>query len=208
MLNKIKESFKKLLKFARPNPRQRDLIALGIAAVLIGADQFTKWWVVNNIEHRDLVQGLRIGGFDLIGFTHIYNDGAAFGILSGHQTLLIIVTGVFLVGAIIAVLSGRLRDKLLFMAVNLIIAGGIGNFIDRVRFRYVIDFIELQFVRFAVFNVADIFAVAGAVLLCMAIIAEEVRDYKAKRACAVEVAEAGEVGEAEQAEEAEKSDEA
>ena len=160
-------------------------IAMGVAAVLIGIDRVTKWWIVNNIEYRGSVPGIRFGDFKLLDITHIHNDGAAFSILSGQQTLLVTVTSIFLVGAIIAVLSGRLRCKWLFSAVTLIIAGGIGNWIDRIRLGYVLDFVEFQFVNFAVFNIADVFAVAGAILLCIAIIAEEVREYKAKRACGV-----------------------
>jgi signal peptidase II len=67
----------------------------------------------------------------------------------------------------------------------MIVAGGIGNLIDRLTKEYVVDFIELQFVRFPVFNLADVFAVAGVILMCMAVITEEVRTYRAKRACGV-----------------------
>jgi signal peptidase II len=173
------------LKYLRPNPKKREIIALVVVVLLVVADQLTKWLVVQNIEYRGFIRGLWIGEVRLIDITHIHNDGAAFGMLSGQQPLLIAVTSVVLFAAVVAVLSGRIRDRWLLAAITMIVAGGIGNLIDRVSQGYVVDFIELQFVRFAVFNVADIFAVAGAILMCLAVIAEEVRDYRAKRACGV-----------------------
>jgi signal peptidase II len=71
-------------------------------------------------------------------------------------------------------------------AITLIIAGGIGNLIDRIAQGYVVDFIELRFINFAIFNFADMCAVVGAFLMVAIVIGEEVRDYRAKRACAPE----------------------
>jgi len=161
-------------------------IAMAIAAVLVGVDQLTKWLVVKNIEHGLSVPGVRIGSFKLFDITHRTNDGAAFSILSGQRWLLIAVTGIFLIGAIVVLFSGRVKRKWLFASITLIIAGGIGNLIDRIRVGEVVDFIELQFVRFAVFNFADMCAVVGSILLFLIVIAEEIREYRAKKACEVE----------------------
>jgi signal peptidase II len=187
---------KEKLKLLRPNPSVREFVALAVVAVLVAVDQITKWLIVRSIPCMELpscnelpIQGdnpmLRFGEVDIIGITHIHNEGAAFGILSGQQTLLIAVTSVALLGAVVAILTGRIRDKWLLASIVMIIGGGIGNLIDRVRLDYVVDFIQLHFVRFAVFNVADVFAVAGAILMCLAVIAEEMRAYRAKRACGV-----------------------
>jgi signal peptidase II len=173
------------LNLIRPNPGKREWGALAIIAVLVAIDQLTKWLVVHNIPKSGVVRWLGIGDFRLIDFTHIHNDGAAFGMLSGQQTFLISLTSVVLFGAIVAILTGRIKDKWLFASIIMIVGGGIGNLVDRVRLEYVVDFIELRFVRFAVFNVADMFAVAGAILMCLAVIAEEIRAYRAKRACGV-----------------------
>jgi len=184
------------LKFIRPNPTWREWLSLAIISLLIAIDQFTKWLVVRNIPcfmrescnrmPTDVETPLfKLGELELIRITHIHNDGAAFGILSGWQAFLITITSVFLVGAIIAILARIIKDKLLLAAVTLIVGGGIGNLIDRVSMGYVIDFIELRFTTFAIFNFADVFAVAGAILMCYAVIAEEIRIYRAKRACEV-----------------------
>ena len=58
--------------------------------------------------------------------------------------------------------------------------GGIGNLIDRVLHRYVVDFFEVQFMQFAVFNVADIFVTVGVALLLISVISDEIKAYKAK----------------------------
>jgi signal peptidase II len=171
----------KLRKMIQNGIRKRipAFIALGIAAVLVGIDQLAKWLVVEYIEYRDSV--VLING--VIDFTHWHNNGAAFGILSGQQTLLITVTSVFLAGATAILLSGKIRSKWMLAAITLIISGGVGNLIDRICQGYVVDFIELKFINFAIFNFADICAVVGAFLLFFVVVAEEIREYRAKKAC-------------------------
>jgi signal peptidase II len=164
-------------------------VAFMIIAVLVGIDRLTKWLIVTHIPYRASVPWLRIGEFKLIDFTHLHNDGAAFGFLSGQQTFLISVTSLFLLGAIIfllvGVLTSKLKSKLMIFTVVLIISGGVGNLIDRVSQGYVVDFIELKFVKFAIFNFADICAVLGAILLFWLVLSEEIRDFRARRACGV-----------------------
>lgn len=160
--------------------RIRGFAALVIAAVLAGLDQLFKHLVVNNIEYRGQTVTVIDGILDI---THWHNPGAAFGILSGRQTLLIAITGVFLLGAVVFLLSGSAKSKRLIAAVSLIIAGGAGNLIDRISQGYVVDYIELKFINFAIFNFADICAVTGAFLLFYAVVADEIREYKARKAC-------------------------
>ena len=167
---------------AKLKRRMSVFIAIVIAALLVGIDQLSKALVVRYIEYRDSVVVLK----NVIDFTHWHNDGAAFGILSGYQTFLIIVTGVFLLGGLVIMLMGKITSRWMLAAVTLIIAGGTGNFIDRVKQGFVVDFIELKFIHFAIFNFADICAVTGAFLLFFVVFAEEVRHYRAKRACEVE----------------------
>jgi signal peptidase II len=157
-----------------------------IAGVLVAVDRITKIYVVNNIARGHTVDGLSIGGFELINFTHIHNAGAAFGILQGRQTFLITVTSLFLAFAVAVLYSGKFKSKFMLTAIMLIIAGGVGNLIDRAMQGYVVDFIELGFMEFAIFNFADMCAVVGAFMLFIAVVAEEIRDFKARKACAVE----------------------
>ncbi len=89
---------------------------------------------------------------------YVENDGMAFSMLSGRQTLLIVVTGITL-AALVWYLFSKGRRRAPSVAVCLIIAGGLGNLIDRVTAGRVIDFFATTFIDFAVFNVARLFVV-------------------------------------------------
>ena len=183
-----------LKQFSSSNNTKRDfrtlIVSVAIIAVLVGFDRLTKIMVVAEIPFKESRPWLRIGNFGLINFTHVQNDGAAFGILSGQQLFLIIVTSVFIAVAfsvlVIGTLTGKMKDKRLIIAITFIVSGGLGNLIDRISQGYVVDFIELKFIKFAIFNFADICACVGAGLLFWIVLQEEIREYKARRACEVE----------------------
>lgn len=137
-------------------------------AALIGVDQWTKYWAVQTLMPlgtKPILPGL-------IGFRYAENTGAAFSILRDQQIVLILVTFVILAGLFGYLFKGIRTDAIIGVKVAyvLLIAGAIGNFIDRVRFNYVVDFFEFQFMRFAIFNVADVCVVAGAILLGICVV--------------------------------------
>jgi len=78
---------------------------------------------------------------------------------------------------------------MILMAVTLIVAGGVGNLIDRIKDGFVVDFIDFKIIGFAIFNFADICVVVGSGILFFAILRDEIREYKAKKACSAEVEE-------------------
>ena len=134
------------------------LFALGIAA----ADQITKYLVVTHIPlYADVAV---IDG--IVNFTYVQNTGAAFSMLSGMQWLFVLV---FLV--LTAVLLWIFLKKPLpftaleYWCIAAVYGGARGNIIDRIRLGYVVDMIEVQFVKFAVFNLADCFITCGCILL-------------------------------------------
>lgn len=133
-------------------------LAVFIAVVV---DQITKWWAV---EHLLPVKSIPfIPG--ILGFHYTENTGAAFSILRDKQLLLIIVTLLIITG-MLGMMVKAIKDEAPFIvraAYVLIISGAIGNFIDRVRLNYVVDFLEFQFISFPIFNVADIFVVLGVI---------------------------------------------
>lgn len=97
------------------------------------------------------------------------NTGAAFGLFSGQQWLFLII-GFLVVAAIIyalIVLPYERRFKFLRILLVFIMAGGIGNMIDRFLYRYVIDFIYISIINFPIFNVADIYVSVSTVLLAI-----------------------------------------
>lgn len=125
------------------------------AAAVIGLDQWLKAWVTANIplypaqaQQIPLVPGI-------IHLTHIHNSGVAFGLLQGGRWAFLALLAVFCVLVIWALAAGKLTAPWEKWLAVLAMAGALGNGIDRALYGYVVDMLELEFVRFAVFNLAD-----------------------------------------------------
>lgn len=132
---------------------------------LVALDQLVKYFVRTGIPLGETV------GFipHVLGLTHIHNTGAAFSMLEGGgaRWFFVILTVAF-VGAALWVLFGKkICHPLGTWSWVMLIAGAIGNLIDRCLFGYVVDMFEVLFFRFAIFNVADIFVVVGGILFCV-----------------------------------------
>lgn len=139
-------------------------IMLGAVIVVTACllDRITKLWAALLNEPKVFIDGL-------VGFRYVRNTGVAFSMLS-DMTWLVNILSVVMIGAVILLI---LREKGFGGAAQagmwLIVAGGLGNLYDRLTMGYVIDFIELLFMDFAIFNVADICVCCGAVLAGIAI---------------------------------------
>ena len=122
------------------------------AAVLVAADQLSKLWVVNNIPLHGYIPAMQ-GIFNL---SYVQNTGAAFSSFEGMRWLFALIFLLFTLGIVWEFSKKRLPfttfDRWCIVAV---FAGGLGNMIDRVRLGYVVDMINLEFMNFPVFNVAD-----------------------------------------------------
>lgn len=132
------------------------------AAVIAAADQITKYFTVANIPLYGQVEFLP--GF--LRLTHVQNFGAAFSSFQGQQWLFAIIFVVFT----LAIVWDFWKKSLPFTTferwcIAAVYGGGLGNMIDRVRFGYVVDMIETQFMEFPVFNVADCFITCGCIVL-------------------------------------------
>lgn len=136
------------------------LIGALAGAVLLALDQWVKYWTVS---HLDLGEACPF----LPGFAEllrVHNYGAAWSSFSGMRWVLVAVTSV-IVAAVAFLLARRIvRHPLGVAACVLVISGGLGNIIDRVRLGYVVDMFNFQFMTYPVFNVADICVVCGAAL--------------------------------------------
>ena len=107
---------------------------------------------------------------------HAANTGVAFSLLSGGGFAIIALTAVLVAGlSAWLLLRPEGQSRMLRVGLWLVVGGGIGNLYDRIAYGYVIDFIELTFVRFAVFNVADVAICAGAAVAAVALILDERR---------------------------------
>ena len=137
------------------------LMALFSAAV-VALDQRTKALTVAAIPlhtRRPFWDGV-------FHFTYVQNTGAAFSSFLGQQWLFALIFAVFTVLLVYELKKNTMHFKPVerWCLVS-IWAGGLGNMIDRVRLGYVVDMIEVEFLRFPVFNVADCFITCGCVLL-------------------------------------------
>ena len=138
-------------------------------------DQLTKWIVVENIPLHGHVPFLE--GF--VRFTYTQNEGAAFGMLSDQRWVFLVLSTVGIIGMCFVLYKYGKESVLMRVSISFIVGGGIGNMIDRL-FRvgetgkcFVVDFIDFQFMDFAVFNVADSFITIGAVLFVLYVIKDE-----------------------------------
>ncbi len=139
---------------------------IGFLFVLL--DQITKAIVKINMEIGDFINV--IGNFFKI--TYVQNTGAAFNSLAGNRLLLIIVPIIFIAICSIYVDKHKEEHWSFYLSMSLIIAGGIGNLIDRILFGFVTDMLDFSIFP-PVFNIADIGVTLGCVLLIFTILAEE-----------------------------------
>ena len=141
------------------------------AVVALIADQALKYWVTANIE---LVDGFKplIPGF--IRLSNIHNSGAAFSIFEGIPPWIFVVLCILFVLAAIWLLIKRIiATPGARWAAVFVIAGALGNCVDRIIAGYVVDMLEFEFVRFPVFNLADIYITVGAVAFCIFLLLEK-----------------------------------
>lgn len=133
--------------------------------IFLALDQLSKYLVDSSMELGQTIPLIK-GVFDL---TYVRNDGAAWNILSGKQTLLIVVTGAVMLAIIAYVIVNRKKISLLEkLSLGMIVGGGIGNLIGRASVGYVTDFLNIQIIP--VFNVADIGVTVGCILLILTIL--------------------------------------
>lgn len=145
-------------------------------AALVGVDQWIKLWAIEHLQGQPSRSFLPIGDFDWMHLTYTENTGAAFSMLSGSRVFLIAFPLVMIL--ICAVLMHRLHreHRWVLFALPLIMAGGIGNLIDRIfRGGAVVDYLDLQLFDFAIFNFADCCVTVGvaAVIFCVLFLEKE-----------------------------------
>ncbi len=132
-----------------------------LSICLVVIDQVVKWWVRANIPLGEAIPFVP-GMMDL---AYVQNTGAAFSSFSGMTWVLTLVS----LGASVAVAALLRRDffpgKWGRLCLSLILAGAVGNLIDRALLGFVTDMFQTTFIRFAVFNVADICVVVGGILM-------------------------------------------
>lgn len=137
-----------------------------IAAIILIGDQWLKYWVTVNITLSTGEAALIPGVVKLV---NIHNSGAAFGLLGDAayaRWLFLGVAALFVIVIIVVLAKHMFKSRFANWCAVLALAGAVGNCIDRALYGYVVDMFKVEFMDFAVFNVADIFLV----LACFAFI--------------------------------------
>jgi signal peptidase II len=151
-----------------------NLFPLGIVAgvLVLAADQFSKWWVLDVLHLPDLRQAVLL---PVLNLTMVWNRGVTFGLLNGLGAWghVVLATVALVVVVALFVWLRRAENKITAVAIGAIAGGAIGNVIDRVRYGAVIDFIHAHVdtpwgdVSWYVFNVADAAIVCGVAALIL-----------------------------------------
>ncbi|WP_251672267.1 signal peptidase II [Limosilactobacillus reuteri] len=143
-------------------------IAIVIILILTICDQLLKSWVASSIVlggSKQLIPGI-------IELTNLRNSGAAWSIFEGQQTFFTIITivAIIVIGYFI---WQYCKNIPMLIGLSLIMAGTIGNFIDRLRQGYVVDMFETTFINFPIFNIADMCLTIGVIWLIICILKEK-----------------------------------
>ena len=137
------------------------LIIFGI--ILIAVDQVIKHWAVEVLKPVKIMDFIRFGDFEVLGLKYTENTGAAFSSFSGARWFLVGFTLIMLVVLFVFVVKYKNKNLFFLISTVMIMSGGVGNLIDRIRQGYVVDYLDVKFFNFAVFNFADVCVVLGAV---------------------------------------------
>lgn len=142
--------------------------------LIIAFDQITKYFASLKLADGSVAKFIP----GVVQFKYAENTGMAFSMLSGARWVFIALTVIVCVGVFYYLFSNRCKSLWLYWSLGVILSGGIGNLIDRIRFGYVVDFIEPTFVNFAIFNIADCAVTCGAVVLVGYLLYDAFKDVK------------------------------
>ncbi|MFR0611173.1 signal peptidase II [Limosilactobacillus balticus] len=143
-------------------------IAIGVILILTICDQLLKSWVASSIVlggSKQLIPGI-------IELTNLRNSGAAWSLFEGQQTFFTIITIIAIIVIGYFIWQYR-KNASMIIGLALIMAGTIGNFIDRLRQGYVVDMFETTFINFPIFNIADMCLTIGVIWLIICILKEK-----------------------------------
>jgi len=181
------------------------ILYLIIIILSVAADQFSKYLAVEHLAGNPSYPFIE----NILHFTYVENRGAAFGMLSNHRWIFMIISSAAIICAFIWLIwdnrnsanikknasnckiannccecsnnSDEIGAKWLRCAVALIIGGGIGNMIDRVLLGYVVDFIDVVCIDFYVFNIADSCVCVGCAIFFLCVVLSEIKTAREKK---------------------------
>ncbi|MEJ2089212.1 MAG: signal peptidase II [Gammaproteobacteria bacterium] len=153
---------------------------LGVAALVVLADQITKWYVSVTLAH-----GQRVDVLPVFSWVRWHNDGAAFSILSGsggwQRWFFVALAAAFTIFIVVELRRLPVTERVMGVAFGLILGGALGNMVDRLTHGYVVDFILVHYQSwyFPAFNLADISLFCGATLWVLLMLVSHLRGKRA-----------------------------
>jgi signal peptidase II len=154
------------------------IILLSIIGGSILVDQIVKIIISSTMDVGETIPVIK----DIFHFTYIRNEGAAFGMLSEHRWVFMIISSVAIVAMCIYLFKFCKERMLTRIGIALVIGGGIGNMIDRIFLGYVVDMIDCRFIDFYVFNVADSCVCVGAGIVFLGVLLDTIKEIKENKA--------------------------
>lgn len=145
--------------------KQTFALFIPIVVVMVIVDRLTKIWAADNLSF-----GMTGPSLGVVDMTLVHNLGAAFGMGQGNGWLFVGIAVVISIAAISWLALGKKHHPLEVAGLALLVAGGIGNLIDRLTTGYVVDFLHFTFFDFPVFNVADMCVTCGVVLFVISVL--------------------------------------
>lgn len=132
-----------------------------ISLLVVGADQGLKAYIVNNYsvgEVHQIIPGI-------LSFNYLRNDGAAWNILPGQMWLFYVISIVAIGVCCYFLFNKKYKNGLFDTGIALVLGGIVGNFIDRLHLKYVVDMLQVDFMHFNIFNIADSAITVGVILI-------------------------------------------
>lgn len=154
------------------------VISLFAVIILLGVDQVIKYLVDIHLKGNSPVVLIR----NILQLNYLENDGAMMGLMGGKTAIMTVLAVICLIVILVVVFAGVIKDPVDFICCLLMISGGLGNIIDRIFRGYVIDYIEVLFVDFYIFNFADCLITVAAFVLIFYQIYLIVKETKIKKA--------------------------
>ncbi|WP_308555516.1 signal peptidase II [uncultured Lactobacillus sp.] len=140
---------------------------LFISLFIVLADQGLKNYIVSNYavgEVHQIIPGI-------LSFNYLQNNGAAWNILTGQMWLFYFISIIAIAVCLYFLFNKKYKNVLFDVGLSLVLGGIIGNFIDRIHLKYVIDMLQLDFIHFNIFNIADSAITVGVIIIFIYLIA-------------------------------------
>ena len=154
------------------------IISVVFTVLLAVVDQITKALTVAYIKPEGSIPLIKTGDTEWLNFTYCENTGMSFSLLEGQRVILIAVPILLIAAVEWYIFSGKASRTDIVFALAALAGGGLGNLIDRVFLGYVVDFIDVRIINFAIFNFADICAVCGGIYFGVSLLIEEIKEER------------------------------